>query len=309
MKKYLFFALTAVAFMACTNDDNEASDNWNGEIRLSSSNVAVPVSRSLSQDLQLTQFANDEKVDVFVNENLASGQTASTVYDQPLVCTANGSGGLAFAASQYFPQSGNGVNIYAVYPSGKATVVDASAGFSIKTDQSSDEDYMASDLMLGVPESSNPVARTKNNVNLKFTHKLSKIDITLVVGAGVPTLTGATVKLKDLSPTTSFTPNATALSTATGAKTDVIAANGNMDNNLKCSAIIVPQTVQRGAAFIEVTLASGGVLTYKLDKESTFVSGNKYIYNITVNLTELTVTSSIEPWGDTGSTTSGDAEM
>ena len=311
MKKYLFLAVAALAFAACSNEENEVTtDNWNGEIRLSSGNIAVPASRSLSQELQLTQFDEDELVGVFVNENVTGG-VPSTTYTQPLVCTVGAdNSSLSFnAGAQYFPQSGKGVNIYGVYPSSAVTgrQVDGNIDFSVQTNQSADANYKASDLMIGAP-ASNPVSRTKDPVNLSFTHKLAKIDITLIQGVGSPTLAGATVKIMNVLPTISFVPNTGSISAAKGSKTDVIAADANIDGTLKCSAIIVPQTIGDGSAFIEVTLASGGVLTYKLEAETIFEGTKKYTYNITVNLTELTVTSTITPWGN-GSTTPGNAEM
>lgn len=308
MKTYLYIAVAALTLAACSNDENESRDNWNGEIRLSTANIAVPASRSISQDLQLTQFDADEQVDVFINENIAYGETASTVYAQPLTSTADGNAGLAFPNPQYFPQSGNGVNIIAVYPSGVANEdIEASVDFSIQLNQSEDKNYKASDLMYGVP-SINPVARTKEAINLNFTHKLSKIDINLIVGDGNPTLIGATVNLKQLLPTIGFSTNTGKLTDAKGEKKDVIAADKNIEGTLTCSAIIIPQAVDAGTPFIEVTLPQGGILTYKLENATTFTSGKKYTYNITVNLTELTATTTIEDWTD-GGTKDGTAEM
>lgn len=316
MKKYLFLAAITLVFAACSNEENEVTnDNWNGEIRLSSSNTASPAKRSLSQDLQSTKFDAGETIGVFINENVSSNPSVS--YTQPLVCTvAQDQSGLNFNVGlQYFPQNNNGVNIYGIYPASAVTdkQVNSEITFSVQTDQSTDAAYKESDLMIGKP--SNPVKPTKDPVNLLFTHILSKIDINLTSGKGTPILTGAIVKIKNVFTQTTFTPNTSAIADAKDAKNekaDVTAANA-IDNNKKCSAIIIPQTVPfNGNAFIEITLANQTVLNYKLGNETTFEGAKKYTYNITVNLKEdstpVTISATISDWGD-GGITNGDAEM
>ena len=85
---------------------------------------------------------------------------------------------------------------------------------------------------------------------------------------------------------------------------------------LSGSAVVVPQTL--ATSFIEVTLANGGVLTSKDLKDSDgntisnveLTGGNEYTYTITVNLTELKVTSTIAEWkGINANKITGNAEM
>ena len=64
-------------------------------------------------------------------------------------------------------------------------------------------------------------------------------------------------------------------------------------------AIIVPQTIEAGTAFIKITLAAGGELVYKMkDGGTTFESGKKYRYTITANQTAIEVSSSIHDWDE-----------
>ncbi len=58
---------------------------------------------------------------------------------------------------------------------------------------------------------------------------------------------------------------------------------------------------------LQVTLADGGILTYTPDADQVLDGGNVYNYTITVNLTELKVTSAITPW--TSVSKSGTATM
>ena len=77
-------------------------------------------------------------------------------------------------------------------------------------------------------------------------------------------------------------------------------------------AIVVPQTLTATAAaplnFIKVHLNDGGDLYAKITSNITFEPGKKYLYTITVNLSGITLTSSITDWDD-GTGDSMDANL
>ena len=279
---------------------------------MSTTNI-ISETRAADQSLQLTQFASGSKVAIFLAEDVNGTATASgdnvTTYTQPLEYTADGNGGLSTAdnSKQYWPTSGNGLHIYGVYPYSAATAYDATnVPFSVKGDQSSDADYNASDLMTGAPET-NPAKRTDNNgaVEVKFTHLLSKININLTAGAGFETadLSSAKVYIQNTKPTTTFNVQNTTLGTASGTAADITVCTGT-----KGSAIIVPQTVASGTAFIKVEVG-GGEYIYKLGSETTFAGKTQYTYNITVAKTGLTVKSTISAWTSAGDAISGTASL
>lgn len=313
-KFMMMIAAAAMTLAACSNDDE--SDNWAGEIRLSSGLTVQQTDTRAATDIQSGQFASGEKIDVFISENIQDGQLKSTftTYPQPLAYTADGNGAMAAPANNqpYFPTSGNGVNIYAYYPAGTGAVRTATeVAFSVQTDQSTDANYKASDLMYGVP-AQNPVNRTSSATALTFKHLLSKVTIKLQQGAGSPTLTDAVVTLKDVKPSTTLNASTGAISDASGEAGNIIVKAKNT-TGLDNSAVVVPQTL--GINFIEVALANGGVLTSKDLKDVggnpisnvVLVAGYDYTYTITVNLTSLDVTSAIAPWASTTGT--GVAEM
>lgn len=304
----MMMAAAATMLAACGNDNE--NDDWAGEIRLSSG-LEVQQGTRAATDIQSGQFANGEKIDVFINENVTAEPT--TTYAQPLVYTAGGSGTMTPATQPYFPTSGNGVNIYAYYPSNRVgnDITATSVSFSVAEDQSSDEDYKASDLMYGTP-SQNPVSRTKSPTALIFKHLLSKVTITLVPGDGTPSLDGAVVRLRNVQPNTALNVSAGTIGNASGDTKDITVFTA-ATSALSGSAVVVPQTLE--PTFIEVTLENGGVLTSKELKDGSYnpitsvvlTSGNEYKYTITVNLTSLGVTSTIVPW--IGATATGTAEM
>lgn len=313
MKKYLIFATAALALAACSSEEVKEQE-WNGEIRLSS--VSVVQATRASSDIQSTVFDSGEKVDIFINENTTG--TASTTYTQPLVYTTGTGGSLTAPSAQYYPTSGNGVNIFAVYPSGAATSVDGTAvAFSVKTDQNSDANYKASDLMTGAP-ASNPVGRTATTVPLVFKHCLSKINLNIYAGEGISMDALSTAKVS----ITNATPNAI-FNVKTGAVTAVsyvgntapVIDLGTIDpgNNqlLMASAIIVPQTIAANTRFITISIGTNPStnLYYTLPAaaSTTFEASKVYTFNITARMTGLNITgSTITDWTD-GGTFTGDA--
>ena len=308
MKATHYFFTTAAAslmIIACNKENGQTIND--GQLRLSTENTIQESLKSAAQDLQLVQFANGEQVHIFLMEDVSGTPTASgenvTTYTQPLTYTANGTGGLS--NTQYWPTSGNGLHIYGVYPSGDDLSFDSTGNsFSILKDQSSENNYKASDLMTGKPEN-NPVTRTTSIVPLTFTHLLTKVDINLTEGDGFSEgdLANAKVYIQNTKPTTTFNVQNTTVGTASGDASDITVCTGT-----KGSAIIVPQTVAANAAFIKVVI-SGGEYIYKLAAQTAFQQSSVYTYNITVNKTGLNVSSTITKWVSVGTATSGTATL
>lgn len=276
MKTKLFMTIAAAAtLLTACNKDNEMETPWNGEIRLSSG-VTVQQTRANSGDVPDKQIASGQTVQVVVTKQISDTKTY-TGYDQAL--TAGGDGTFTGGTTMYYPQSGIGVSIYAFHP---AT---AGASFVTNADQNSDVNYYSSDLLYSDEKN---YARQNNSHSLTFKHKLSKLTYTLVAGTGNPTIAGATVKWKNVCNTAAFEKTTGAVSNPSNA-TDIIP-------HATYGTIIVPQTVSANTALLEVTLADGAVLTYTPTDAQVFASESKYNYKITVNLSDLTVTSTVTDW-------------
>jgi hypothetical protein len=316
MNKYFILATAAFALAACSSEE-ENMQAEKSEIRLCS-NMDVVQSRAALQDLQLTQFASNQKVDIFINENTTG--SASVTYDQPLTYTTGTDGSLTISDAQYFPQNGNGIDIYAVYPTGIATDVTGTAvAFSVKDDQSTDANYMASDLMVGAP-ASNPVSRTTSAVPLTFKHCLTKINLNLYPGDGLTAddLANAVVKINGTIVGATFNVKSGAVTVnngGTAATPTTSISLGNMATDatgvLVASAIIIPQTVNAGTQFISIDLIedgqTAGTLAYSLPAAVNFDAATAYTYNITAKRSGLTVSSSnIANWTN-GGAVNGDA--
>ncbi len=313
-RNYLLLAAAALAFAACGNDE---TDNWNGEIRLRSG-LDVQQTTRAGTTIQATQFDTNEQIDVYITEATKTGQDQSTVteYDKPLVYTTGSNGAMTPPTDKqpYYPSSGNGVNIFAVYPKG-TSLTSGSGSFTIKTDQSDNANYKASDLMYGAPSGNGTVSRQKAAVSINFKHLLSKVTVELKSGAGSPSLDGATVELQNVKPTTTLTAtNSSGSISAAAGTAQAITVMKATSSSLSGSAIVIPQTL--ATTFIKVTLKDGGVLTSNTLTDSSnsainsvvLESGKAYKYTITVNLTKLDVTASIGDWSN-GTTATGNATM
>ncbi|MBQ6348355.1 MAG: fimbrillin family protein [Clostridia bacterium] len=307
MKAKIFFLAAAASVMMAACSSDETTTEQTMTLNLTTKNV-VAETRSAAQDLQLTQFANGQSVGIFLAEDVNGTATLTgtdvTSYTQPLSYTADGAGNLA--NEQTWPADGNGLHIYGIYPANAATAYNATGvEFTVQANQSTDANYMASDLMTGAP-TANPVARVSTPVALTFTHLLTKVNINLTAGTGFTAadLATATVSILGLKPTTTFSVQSTTVGTPSGTATDIIAGTGTVT-----SAIIVPsQSVAAGTNFIKVSCA-GGDYIYQMGTATTFGASSVYTYNLTVNKTGLTLsTASITAWTAIGAV-NGVAEL
>lgn len=289
----IFAAIAALALTACSNDDEIKVGGDNAILLTSSLDVAET---RAATNIQTSAFDAGETVDVYITENEPG--TNETHYNQPILATTKTGGALDLQdGPYYYPTSGNGVNIYALYPATAAT----GELFTIKEDQSTDANYKASDLMYGKPATNNPVSPSANAEDIRFTHLLSKVTINLIAGANVTSLDGAKVELLGVKPSTALTAdiNGYSITAASGDATPITVMTAT-ETVTSGSAIIVPQTLPE--MFLQVTL-DGATLTGKLASGAPeLTAGYAYTYDITVNMRggALEIEGSITPWDDGG---------
>ena len=318
----LSMAAVALAMTGCSNDENEGMDNWNGEIRLTSG-VTVQSRAFTGMD---TQLPKDQTVTVYVDKT--SGRQ---IYGNN-VLTAYGNGTFTGGDAMYFPEDKSAVDIYAFHTNGTLATAFPTAAIThaVEADQSEETNYLKSDLLYAAKKDN---AFSKTAIQLTFYHMLAKVQVAIKAGAGTPDLTGATVSIVGTQLKADFTPDKTAdinysnAAAAQTARAGMIAktADNNTAADIKLSntvttgtditnavyndAVIVPQPVAKKAKFIKVTLSNGTELFHELETATTFESGKKYQYQITVNLTGLTVTSTVADWDPVGEPDKGGAVM
>ncbi len=336
---YRYAMLLAAGFLlSCSDDKLETQETERQNIPIYASMQEPTVTRA-GVAVQNVRFIAGEKVDVYMT---ATGQS----YPQPLVYTTTASGSDGFyslsdprsvtpsgaSAETPWPSDGYGVTIYAYYPQGIMQPPRTTARtFTVQADQSTDANYMASDLMEGEPATQN-VLRAAGSVRLTFTHLLSKVLITLkgdrslnINHAGWRTgastddqtaaqaesnqkLIGATVKLLSMNNQVTIT-SPKAISNITGSQTitvgTIAATTERVDPDDATSpwqicCIVPQQTISTGRKLIEVTMADGGVLYYT--GTATLAQSTVNTFNLTVHSKEITLNGyTIAPWtaGDT----------
>lgn len=323
MKTKLFMTMAAATMIlaGCSNDENEVTDSWNGEIRLTSG-----VTAQTRSNTQATQIQEGETVYVWADK---ASSTAD--YIKAWKLTAGSSNDFT-GTSQYYPTDGSNLDFYALHGNfAPGAFTEENTAFptsaivhSVESNQSGTEAYTKSDLLYAVQKN---VIRSSNAVELSFYHMLSKVEVALKSGNGKPDLTDAVVTIVGTKLKADFTPDKSATMTDQSARAGMITIprdnndatpitirtitttdfNGNSEYG---EAVVLPkQTISQNTPFIQVTLANKAVFSYKIPDAGglTLESGKKYTYKITVNQTGLTVTSKIENW--TSEEKVGDAEM
>lgn len=310
MKKISLFtiALAGWVLMGCSSD--EMKDGQEGQQTPITFVSNVSTMRSASVNLQKTQIAEGVKVGVFVKDvdGLISGGNNAAL-------TANGAG--AFTGSPiYFPQDGAPVSVYAYapYQSGWSDQVDVAATFTVAANQSTDEGYLASDLLHGLPTTEQN-AFTKENpvVLLGFAHMLSKLTVKFKTSADTDVdLKGATINIVNTLPSATLKVADGTLGAATGTATAIKAVTFASDaTEFLASAVIVPQTVAAGS-FIQVVLTNGKMLNARLNTEATFASGKAYVYSVNISgqgaeaQAEIELQSTVTDWVEDATELTGD---
>lgn len=172
--------------------------------------------------------------------------------------------------------------------------------FDVKEDQSSQENYKASELLIG---KASDVAPTEKEVGITARHIMSQINIILEAADGFTSedLSSANVKVKVNGIKNHSTANIiTGTASATGEPTAVtpLYVNGTY------KALIPPQTVGEGNL---ITVTADG-RDFNLKKAFTFESGRLHKFTVRLSKTSNGINVSISPWEDDGTDNGGVAE-
>ena len=306
-KLFLGFAAMLAAsttFTSCSNEDELGARPTDGRTPITlTSNIAT---RTVNTQLQETDIAQGVQVGVFVTPTAAGELIADNA-----VITSDGKGSFTGTIGNYPTGEGATVGIYAYAPYNSAWTgkLNEAQTFTVKTDQTADADYLASDLLYGTPQN-NAVAASENAVQVQFKHKLTKINLAFNTEGTEIDLKGATVSLVDVLTQTTINLSDGTLGTST-ATADITVAKFAADaTQFAASAIIVPQTVSANADFVRVQLADGTTYDANISTNFTFETGKQYTYTATFteNGLELKLRSTIEGWQDGVEKPSGDTE-
>ena len=280
---------TMTSFSACTNDAEEVLAQKR-EIKLTSE--IIP-SRVASLDYQTTQIVTGQQVGVTIT-GIKEGQEHNNI---PWLVGDNGALTNTGDAVYY----GDGAaTITAYHPFNYDWDESTTYPFSVSTDQTDAANYLNSDLLWATATSS----KTETPISLVFTHKLAKINVTIVPEENETDLNGAIISIYNTKISTTFNPTTGEISDAAGDAQEIIAGITAADA-YTASAIVVPQEVS--GKFIKI-IHEGKTYYYTLDSAKELESGHSYSYTLTVKGNQLISTgSSIDEWDDENDNI-GDAE-
>ncbi len=305
MKKFSLFsiALASITLMGCSSgelDEQTASQN-----QTPITFVSQVATRSSNVNLQKVQLVTGVQAGVFVKGTdgyITGGNNAQL--------TADGNGGFT-GTTLYYPSDGSAVSVYAYAPYNSSwnEMSDVAADFTIAADQSTDDGYLASDLLCGAPVGTNSFTKESSVVAVNFQHKLAKLSIKFNVGEDID-MKGATVSVVNTLPSTTLKVIDGTLGVAKGTATAIKAVTFAADaTTFQGSVVLVPQTVAAGN-FIQVNLASGTSYYAKLTTDATFESGKAYVYNVNIGTAgaSIVMSSTITDWDSNTTALSGNAE-
>ena len=308
MKQSVILFAAALAFAACSQDSEDRSQDSNiiqlsaaisGGDGVKAGTRAYDVTEA---NYQNTQFVDGKLIHVYAFDHPTAGEAATTPYTNAnyTVSSTQGSatGSKLLNGTMYYSATGNPIDLLAFYPS---TITNASTQDFPATGNITDQDVIGEYQNFDVMWADRKLSCTKGTGtgtvhSLTFHHAMAQIivNVTADTDAGVShndvkTLLTA-VKIKNTVPVATLTLNtatgemaAAKKSTESVADIDIKGAFIDADNKFQSIGVIVPQTVNKGAEFIEITYA-GNTYTYSLPNEASdankeFEKGKKYVYS------------------------------
>lgn len=281
--------------MACTRDPEGKPDD--GSVR-------IPINISMGMWTKVTDAAYEQgdQTGIYVVNNTDGGESGT------LVNSGNHVDNMRFTydgvwtpdSEIYWKDNVTKADFYCYYPYGTPTDV-AACPFSVQADQSSLENYKASEFLWGKATGMSP---TVDAVPIITNRSMSNMLIYLQPGNGFTeeTFAAASKSVRICNVKTDATIDLrTGVAVATGTATEVTPYN----EGEYYRALIVPQTVADGQNLITVTVDD---VEYTFAKGFTFESNVQHKFTITVNKSSNGVDITIGGWESDGEDHGGSAE-
>ena len=276
----LLLLIGGLSLSACSNEEMPMDDG----------RVALQVTSGIQTRAFDNQWEKEDKIGIF---SFTQGDAPAQTYTNVRYVTTGGNGSFTpDGITIYLPTDGSSLDFVAYYPY-KADLADGVYTVDV-TDQS---DQGNIDLMAAGVETTD---RISHSVAFNFKHKLSKVVFTFQAGEDmtVDELAGMTVQLTGQQTKATFD--------VTQPDGEVSVTTGNpVTLNLKTSAdgtsaegIVLPSDDYSGMTLHLVLANKASYFNWDLNgsEAEKFEAGKKYVYDITVNKTRLSITSKITNW-------------
>lgn len=273
-RDFLFAAAALTVLAACSSDD-QSTEPMEQRVPVTLQYTTIDANETrASQYLHQGTFAKGENVKVRIS-NTGAGSWTDYIYT-----TAEAGGMIGPVPPPYYPAGAQNIDILAFYP----YYANTGGVFQVYQDQTSDDGYRQSDLMVA---SVTNQAKQAEAVNLVFAHKMAKIIVNVTAGTGISSISG--VSILNVKRMVSFNHDTGAVGEATGTATSIAMSNYG-------AAVIPPQTINGDLLSIET---DKGTATFSVASKE-FAAGQQYTFNITVNLRTIGTTTSISGWNSEG---------
>ena len=287
MKKNLLFFLAAFTlFVSCSKDSVSEIPTPTPPTSTEINKIPISISTQITRATD-TDFESDDKVGLYVvNYN---GSTSGT-----LVSSGNHVDNMRFTYSGswtpdqeiYWKDESTKADFYTYYPYTANISNIAALPVSVLTNQTTEENYKASDFLWGKTAG---IAPTKNAVSMMVKHLTSNIIIKLVPGDGYSVDDLATAKIEICGLKTNATVNLTnGEITATGISADITPIN----ETTQYRALVIPQNVT-GIDLVRIKIGDN---TYLLNQTINLLPNRQYTSTITINRSSQGINIGIGEW-------------
>lgn len=287
MKHFILSLAALSCLVSCTSGDDEIIPSPAPD----PDPVKIPINISMNGWTRVTDtdYESGDKVGIYVVNY--QGSSAGT-----LQSSGNHVDNMCFTYTDnwtpesdiYWQDETTKADFYCYYPYGTPSDITAHP-FSVKTDQSQQADYKASEFLWGKASGVSPTA---NAVPIITNRSMSNMLIYVAPGKGFTeeTLAAATKSVRICNVKSSATVDLrTGVATATGSATEIIPYN----EGTYYRALLVPQTVADGSNLITITVDG---VDYTLAKGFTFKANTQHKFTVTVNKASSGVDIGVGNW-------------
>lgn len=291
-----------VLFAGCSQDTDLPSTG-------NEDRVALRVSSDISVDNQVQRvgtravdgsWENTDAIGIF-----AVPVTGAEEYANRQYTTATATLGTFTPATPdqtiYLPVDGNGRDFVAYYPyDGAMSGSEYAINLTNQTQQNA-IDFMVSERENGANSTVKGISKADPNVKFRFHHKLAKLRLNIATGNGFSSnnseLSGLKVEITGQPTTGTFDVLASDAVAETNSNQGITLLTTT--DGTKAEGIVFPSANFTDMEFVFTVQGHGEPYKWSLNKSNNatkFEAGKEYIYNITINKTDIVVTSTIEPW-------------
>lgn len=285
--KYIFAALLLL-FCSCSNDEEYTNEGKDTKTATSvvKFNFGFQGSTKVATDEAFQSvFETGDEVGVFVVKEGEALQ-ASSNYEDNRKLVYNGTNWVLDGEDIFYPTDGTNLSIYAYYPY-KDGVNPTNLAFEAGVDQSDAAGYSTSDFLLA-----KAVNQTEANIDLSFTHTLALVQVEVVRGKNLPSIT-SDLKVYLHNNITAFLADwSTSKATAQGglAKDIKMLRVENTSGTYLYRALVPAQTIASGIklfSFVQTTSGKEIDNVYTTSATAELVAGKVTKWKVTLKGEEL----------------------